>query len=149
MDVDCLVLKPLADGFSVDKPIAIGRWPTPNMGVMFLNTTLDWPFVDFFDEFTERAIERCQRVMKKPDAINDSGDQRIMVEMLQARPQDVERIQCREWNFTYTRATPGHLVREWRDRIRVVHLHIKSWGCSVRNLQDIRHHFPEAFPGAA
>ncbi len=149
MDADCLVLKDLAAGFSDNKPFSVTRWRNINMGVMFLNTSLKWPFVAFFDEFVCKALVRCQR-MKAERNFTDAGDQDIMWKMLWEREDDVAKLDYKQWNFTYSHRTSDCDLRKHKDRVRILHMRFKSFGCDLtrERLQALRSEFPEAFRGA-
>jgi len=146
LDADCVVLKPLRGGFADDKPFSVAFWPSFNMGAVWLNCSLDWPFVEFYDELVGRALDRCRELKQKRD-LNAAGDQDIMWEMLWAREECVHKLDHWEWNFRCSPRTSDERIRTHKDAIRILHLRMKSFGFNIDHprLQFYRDTFPGAF----
>ncbi len=127
LDADCLVLQDVSGGFSPTKPFALTRWPNINMGVMFLNTELPWPFVEFFDTFIERATKRCEHAAERgPNAFLSDNDQPVMIDMLSKHDSDVEKLPAKTWNFTYSDPWTKERLAKYRDTIKILHLRIAT-----------------------
>lgn len=140
MDVDCLVLSPISGGFGGEHPIGIARWPWINIGVVFVDVRLEFPFVEFFDDF----VNRLERTPQGERCV--AADQHIMREKLKNCETAVNKLPAKEWNFTFS-------VRDGPERIalypdgRIIHLH---WSVfhhlgiaeARRRLEPL---FPEAF----
>lgn len=141
MDVDCLVLKPISGGFDGEHPIAVARWPIINIGVLFVDVRLPFPFVEFFDEW-------AARVAVTPQNPTLTADQTIMQEKLHQREECVNKLPASEWNLTFG-------IRNGPERLdaypnpRIVHLHWWSFqrlGVAVARSR-LEPLFPEAFAG--
>ncbi len=117
MDADCMVLKELSSGFSDTKPISVARWPNINLGVLFLNMTLDWPFREFFDEFVRKATEYCNA-----NKGSQGADQSVMIGMLQGIESDVEKLDGGVWNFRYRDGTKRAEFRSVIKDLKILHL---------------------------
>jgi len=126
LDADCIVMKELSAGFSETKPIGVARWPRINMGVLFLNMTLDWPFVEFFDKFVERLMAECDRLKKRGGKWSDPPDQAVLHEMLHEREGDIEKLDAAAWNYcTAIPVAKERIAKHGRD-MKILHLRIRS-----------------------
>ena len=128
MDCDCLVLRNLAEGFSDSKPISVAHWPEINMGVLFFNMELDWPFDEFIDEFADKATRRCRMLMRMSpcEVKRHSTDQVIMAELLLARDTAVHKLDGKVWNFRYSVRTTKAELDEHKAEMRVLHLRVRT-----------------------
>lgn len=151
MDADCLVLKDLTGGFCDDRPLSVTRWPTINMGVLFLNTTIDWPFIEFIDEFAERAEAHCRAQAKEGHYHSKGGDQDVMWQMMTDLDDDVCKLSWRIWNYMFGVRTTQEQLDQYADAMRVLHIKIATYGCmtedgcNLDSIQHLRQQFPEAF----
>ena len=144
LDADCVILQDVAAGFSSTKPLAVTRWPNINMGVLFLNTTLPWPFIEFFDTFIEQATKRCEHAAEQgPVAYLHDSDQPAMIDMIGKHDLDVEKLPSKIWNFIYSNAWTEKKLAEYRETIKILHLRIAtSRDGRIQNFQFLKEIFP-------
>ena len=128
MDCDCLVLRNLAEGFSNSRPISVAHWPEINMGVLFFNMELNWPFDEFIDEFVDKATRRCRMLMQvSPRKVKQhSTDQVIMIELLLARETAVHKLDGKIWNYRYSVRTTKTELDKYKAEMRVLHLRVRT-----------------------
>ena len=127
LDADCYVLKPLMRGFDGGKPVAIARWPNPNIGVIFLDCALDWPFLDLFDDWLA-AIAGIEEM----DAAA-APDQAAFNTLLREHEDRVSKLDNRVWNFPYGSATTADELTQYRDKMRILHLRIRHLDNNVKH----------------
>ena len=137
MDVDCVVLSPIAGGFSDSHPISVARWPNINIGVLFINTLVPFPFADFFDEFVDRLQAARQ---------TKCADQDLMRGMLHARADSVCKLDARIWNLTFGVGDGAERLKKYPNG-KILHLHWSNWGRvgADRVRGRINHHYPGTF----
>ena len=116
MDVDCLVRRSIAGGFDGEHPIAAVRWPNPQLSVVFLDTRLQWPFVDFFEDFTARIKSIPERQWRL------DTDQLIMQEKLLGCEAAVNKLSPAGWGLTFCKGNGPERLAAYPDA-RVIHLH--------------------------
>jgi len=144
MDSDCIVLRVLANGFAEGKPIAVARWPNVNMGVIFLNTDMDWPFLAFFEEYARKSLEYIDEQIRTHVARN-GADQDIFVPMLHGIEADIAKLDVDEWNLPMSEHPKSRdRLEKHKDKVRIIHLRLgTSFGGNIDNFQWIK---KELFP---
>ncbi len=145
LDGDCLVIRNLADGFAGGKPIAVARWPNVNMGVIFLNTNMGWPFLAFFEEYVRKALEHIDEQIRTHVSRN-GADQDVFVPMLHAIEHDVAKLDVDEWNLPMSENPDSRKrLEKHKDKVRIIHLRLgTSFGGNVDNFNWIKKElFPE------
>ena len=147
LDGDCLVLQNLEDGFAGDKPIAVARWPNVNIGVIFLNTDMDWPFAEFFCKYVDTSLAHIDKLIAAQSERN-ACDQDILVPMLHEIEEDVAKLDHHVWNFPFSERTDRETLVEQKDTIRVLHLRIgTSFGGNINKFGFLKDMYPGAVPG--
>lgn len=143
LDADCLTLKDCSEGFSDLLPIGIARWPSINMGVMFLRTDTDNPFVEFFNDWADRAIAHINYLLtQRPVAIED-GDQGVMESKLHEIGHLVDKLDKRLWNYTFSNEIDRDDFEAAKDEMRILHLRFaSSLDSNVKNFKFLRDEFP-------
>lgn len=142
MDVDCLVLGPISGGFDGEHPIAVARWPLINIGVMFLDVRLGFPFIEFFEDFAARVKAAPREKWKV------TTDQEIMQEKLNDHEGALNKLPASEWNLTFGVENGPERIAAYPNG-RIIHLH---WSTFQRvGIAETRRRlellFPEAFAG--
>ena len=122
LDLDCVVLKGLSGGFSDNHAFSVARWPNVNMGVLFVNTAVAFPFKAFFDETCNRVRRQCTEAAAKPNARQAVDEQGIWQRMLHRRGKHVRRLDMNEWNFCYHPQDWDKKMGIHKDAIRIAHL---------------------------
>ena len=122
MDIDCIVLRCLAGGFSPDHAFSAARWPDVNMGVLFMNTSVRFDFKSFLNEMATRVRERCNHLAANPGKKWRAGDQDIWQEMLQQEERHVCKLDWHEWNFCDHPQFWDAAMGKHREKIRIAHL---------------------------
>lgn len=147
LDVDCVVLGNLEDGFSDDHPISIARWPNVNMGVMFWTGSSKLPYCyDWLVAVAARVEKNCKIARGK---LRKAGgcflaDQSVWEDELHKVEQHVHKLDANVWNFCPLPEKWERDFLEHKDRIKIVHL--KGQGQPERHVVPKRmlaEHFPE------
>ncbi len=141
IDIDCFVLDSLFDGFDGKHPIAVARWPRPNMGVAFFDTTLPFDWKGFFDPLIRDMIARAEKDPKR------FGDQRSWTEALLRIESQVNKLDI-NWNFCYE---PRRWYPKLNSNIKIAHIkgskhpHHGDWEHTKpkKKIDSIRRMFPE------
>lgn len=141
MDVDCLVVDSIAGGFNGIHPFGVARWPTINIGVLFVDVRRSFPFENFFEDFAA-CLEAVPR-----EQWDITTDQEIMQAMLHVHEPCVNKLPADKWNLTFG-------IRDDRQRIqlhpngKIIHLHWHSFrSIGINNVRRrLEPLFPEAFP---
>lgn len=150
LDADCLVFKNLEDGFAEGKPIAMARWPEVNMGVMFLNTDLDWPFCEFFDAYAKNSRRHIEALIRDKSR-RTGADQDVFIEMLKGHDDDVAKLDNHvnsmaeaTWNCLFCERNDMELLRQRKDVINILHLRIAtSFGGDIQRFGFLKEIFKD------
>jgi len=124
LDIDCLVLRNLEDGFSPQHSISVSRWPDIQMGVAFFNQEYEFS-VPWLQE-TLRMIRALPAVRKKEER-NRQYDQPVWSAQVLPLKEKVFRLGDWEWNYHFKER--HQYQRDWpilRDVTKIIHL--KSHG---------------------
>jgi hypothetical protein len=119
MDVDCMVLDSIAEGFDGTHPLAVARWPIINIGVLFVDVRIPFPFVAFFNDFAAR-VEAVPR-----ERLGATTDQDIMQEKLHDHEEFVNKLSYK-WNLTFDVRHGTKRKADYPDP-RIIHLHWYSY----------------------
>jgi len=145
MDADCVVIKSLEDGFKDGQQSAIARWPNINMGVVFLNTDMDWPFVDFFRRYVSESNAHIDKLIAAQSK-RCGADQDIFTEMLKDVEDDVAKLDHHVWNFPFSERIDQVMLAEAANNIRILHLRIgTSFGGAIERFGFLKEIFPGVF----
>ena len=117
LDVDCVVLKDLSEGFHESKPFSVARWPNINAGVIFVNTQIPFDFVGFLDILADRVHSNCYERKK-----NIAADQDIWQQMLGDISPQVCKLDWAEWNFCDHPQNWDKVLARCKDRVRIAHV---------------------------
>lgn len=119
LDADCMVLGNLSGGFT-DQPLAMARWPRPNIGVTFINLATDFPVCDWLAEVVD-ATKQSLGVDTEPE----SGyciDQRAWHLKLAEIEEHVTKLDENVWN--YNRLGLGQWRKDLpaiKDDVKILH----------------------------
>lgn len=142
LDTDCFVLSPLHNGFSSEKPISIARWPDINMGVLFFNTLIPFPWMDFFSVLIPRITKRCHWLIDNPPKKWVPGDQDVWREQLHTMVEHVDKLDANVWNFCYSAHEWEDRLKHTKDSIKVLHIKTRHHGLNTPTMDFIRREFP-------
>ena len=134
LDVDCVVLGDLSDGFSGKHSVGVARWPNVNMGVLFWKPGYPFLYNTWLSMVTTRIEKNCKIARGK---LRKSGgcylaDQSVWEEELHKIEDRVNKLDANVWNFC---PLPEVWESEWakrKDAIKIVHL--KGQGQSARHV---------------
>jgi len=124
LDMDCIVLQDLSDGFNNGFPISIARWPDVNMGVMFFNPLVDFQFGHLLRRVTNDIKVNCDlfRGTLRPAGGCWLADQEIWQKTLAAMEDQVYKLDAAVWNFCPHLKDWETQWRKHKDTVKIVHL---------------------------
>lgn len=124
LDLDCFVLADLSEGFDGVHPFGVARWPEPNMGVLFLDGTLDFDWAAFFNPLIEKITLRCRnpRTWGNRHHKGRFGDQYPWHAALQQIPDKVRKLDMNIWNFCYQPENWDAQLQKHKDKVRIIHV---------------------------
>ncbi len=145
LDIDCVALQDLSGGFSEEHAFSAASWcgwPDINMGVLFFNTNLDYPFEEFLNEMAVNVRERCESLIENPGDTWTAGDEDVWREMLQREEQHVCKLDWLEWNFCDHPQHWNKQMRRHKDKIRIAHIKTRR-GLRPAPQAALEKYFPE------
>jgi len=154
LDLDVFVLENLEGGFDGDHPIAVARWPEPNMGVAFFDTSIEFDWSRFFDPLIEKITERCRnpKVWGTNGRKGRLGDSPCWFEALRSVAPMIRKLDPNVWNFCSAPQDTERLLTKHREKVKVLHLKGRgNWTTEERfrrRLQTFRKFFSEKIGGA-
>jgi len=124
LDLDCFVLDDLAGGFDGIHPIAVTRWPLPNMGVAFFDGTVPFDWDAFFTPLIEAITVRCRdpKYWDRPEQKGRFGDQYPWRDALKIIDAEVGKLDMNEWNFCHQPEDWDAALRVYQKHVRVIHI---------------------------
>jgi hypothetical protein len=124
LDVDCFVVGNLAGGFDGMHPIAVARWPEPNMGVAFFDTTVQFDWAWFFRKLLVAITNRCRdsRTWGVPGQKGRMGDQPPWYAALHAMDDRVRKLDMNVWNFCCAPEDTERELAKHYTQIKVIHV---------------------------
>lgn len=124
LDIDIFVLGDLSGGFDGKHPIAVARWPNPNMGVAFFDGMLDFDWSAFFNPLLGQIVRRCRdpSIWGNENKKGRFGDQIPWYAHLQNHEKWVRKLDMNEWNFCYQPEDWAARFLEHKHEIRIAHV---------------------------
>lgn len=153
LDIDCIVVRPLSDGFDGLHPIAVARRPIPNMGVAFFDTRVKFKWDAFFGPLLAAIEKRCadSSIKGRLGQKGRFGDQYCWAKALAALGDQVRWLTpVEEWNFCEQPEQWDRRLEVCRNIVRVIHIKGRGdWhGKRIQNeLAVVRRLFPGEVEG--
>ena len=124
LDLDCFVINDLTSGFDGTHPIGVARWPEPNMGVLFLDGTVDFEWEQFFLPLIARITARCRNpaTWGNKNQKGRFGDQYPWHAALRVIEPQIRKLDMNVWNFCYQPEDWDEQLAIHRDKIRIIHV---------------------------
>lgn len=141
LDLDCFVLSDLSGGFSDTKPISVARWPDINMGVLFFNCRLSFPWLAFFEELTDRIEKRTEELIAEKPKKFRPADQAVWLEVLHDWEKHVHKLDANVWNFCYSGHEWDEQVARHKAGIKVLHWKARHYGTECPVMESIKRDF--------
>jgi len=161
LDLDCFVLDRLDEGFDGVHPIAVARWPQPNMGVLFLDGMVDFDWRAFFAPLIARITARCRNprtwgdgTQWQPDKVwadkrqkGRFGDQYPWHDALKAIEPQVRKLDMNVWNFCYQPENWQAMLLRHQENVKIIHVKGRGRWEQQPHIRDkidlVRRMFPE------
>lgn len=124
LDLDCFIVRDVSGGFDGVHPIAVARWPLPNMGVAFFDCRLAFEWERMLNLLIVRVTRRCRdpKTWGNEQLKGRFGDQYPWRDTLHEQDGAVRKLDMAEWNFCFQPEDWAHELAKHQERIRIIHV---------------------------